>query len=242
MNVSSQEAGMMKSPETLRLFEVVMLSLVPSLGVVLDAPAQDRRLGPIEGDRAALGPAAPQVLVARGVGTAEPAIEEVDVDAASPPPRDLTHEEKLMMVAGLGLGLTPGTTTWRLTPAQAMITGVADLYFNQVDYIDLTSYEAPYARMHGTGRYTPGRIRLRFRPPVSVTMKRYLIDCKVQSGPVYQVNVYPSGASQTFSNTSHLIVLYEAVSEGDALVDMRLEYSNAGREWGFYSCEISTLD
>jgi hypothetical protein len=217
------------------------LVLFPLLSTGAQAQEPKERRAPVAIDDPAVSRLSEgRILVAQGVGTAEPAIEEVDVDAASPPPRDLTHEEKLMMVAGLGLGLTPGTTTWRLTPAQAMITGVADLYFNQVDY--LTSYEAPYARMHGSGRYTPGRIRLRFRPPVSVTMKRYLIDCKVQSGPVYQVNVYPSGASQTFINTSHLVVLYEAVSEGDALVDMRLEYSNAGREWGFYSCEISTLD
>jgi hypothetical protein len=183
-----------------------------------------------------------KVLVAQGVGTAEPAIAEVDVDAAGPPPRDLTREEKLMMVAGLGLGLTPGTTTWRLTPAQAMITGLADLNFREVRYIDLTSFWGPLAKMASSLRYEPGRVRLRFQPPVSVTRKRYLIDCKVDTGPVYQVNVYPGGASQTFSNTSHLVVVYEAVSEGAATVDMRLEYSNAFREWGFYSCEITPLD
>ena len=191
----------MKSAQIFRVFEVVILSLVtclvlfPLLSTGAQAQEPKEHRAPVAIDDPAVSRLSEgRILVAQGVGTAEPAIEEADVDAASPPPRDLTHEEKLMMVAGLGLGLTPGTTTWRLTPAQAMITGVADLYFNQVDYIDLTSYEAPYARMHGTGRYTPGRIRLRFRPPVSVTRKRYLIDCKVQSGPVYQVNVYPSGA------------------------------------------------
>jgi hypothetical protein len=245
MNASSQEVGMMKSVQIFRVFEVVMLSLVTSLSVAVDARAQDRRLGPIAGDRTALLPAASQVLVARGVGTVEPAAAEVDVEAAGPVPHDLTREERLTIVAGLGLGLTPTTTTWRLTPAQPMITGLADLYFFQVYYIDmhtsgLTTYGAPYARMQGS--LIPSRISLRFRPPVSVTSKRYLIDCKVESGPVYQVNVSPGGASQTFRNTSHLVVLYEAVSEGDALVNMRLEDSNAVRQWGFYSCEITPLD
>lgn len=230
-----------RMPEALWLLGVLVLFPLLSTGAQAQEPKARRPPAAI-GDPAVSRLSEGRILVAQGVGTAEPAIEEVDVDAASPPPRDLTHEEKLMMVAGLGLGLTPGTTTWRLTPAQAMITGLADLYFNQVDYIDLTSYEAPLAKMHGSGRYTPGRIRLRFRPPVSLTRKRYLIDCKVENGLVYQVNVYPGGASQTFRNTSHLVVLYEAVSEGEALVDMRLEPSNAFREWRFYSCEITTLD
>jgi hypothetical protein len=231
-----------RMPEALWLLGVLVLFPLLSTGAQAQEP-KERRLPAALGDPAGLRPSDGRVLVAQGVGTAEPAIEEVDVDAASPPPRDLTHEERLNMVAGLGLGLTLGTTTWRLTPAQAMITGLADLYFSQVAYIDLTSYEAPLAKMQrkGYGPYQSGRVRLRFQPPVSVTRKRYLIDCKVQSGPAYQVNVYPDGASQVFRNTSHLVVLYEAVSAGEAMVDMRLESSNDNREWGFYSCEITPL-
>jgi hypothetical protein len=251
-----QEVKAMKPVQIFRIFEVVMLSLVTNLSLAVDARAQDRpgldRLG---GDRAARAPEAPQVLVAQGVGTAEPAIAEVDVDAAGLPPRDLTHEERLMMVAGLGLGLTRGTTTWRLTPAQALITGLANLSFSHVYYMDMISYGEPLAMIQRGGAQPPGFVRLVFRPPVSVTRKRYLIDCKVESGPVYQVVAYPDGVSQTFSNTSHLVVLYEAATDatgcnelvgacpGDATVLLRLESSNDDdRDWNFYSCEITRLD
>jgi hypothetical protein len=233
---------MMKWKRGLRVSSIAALMLLSPLNTGSQAQEPKVRRPPVAIDDPAVSRLSEgRILVAQGVGTAEPAIEEVDVDAASPPPRDLTREEKLMMVAGLGLGLTPGTTTWRLTPAQAMITGLADLYFYHVESIDLTSYEAPLARMQ-SGAPSPVFVTLRFRPPVSPTSKRYLIDCKVQSGLVYKVSVYPGGASQTFRNTSHLVVLYEAVTDERATVEMRLEPSNYMPGWKFYSCEITTLD
>jgi hypothetical protein len=174
------------------------------------------------------------VLVARGVGARAPADRLGRPLTPLPEPLDLTLSETnaLLEFAGVaGLLLTAGSNTWELTPAHALIPNRALLTASDVYSI----YGSSTSLVYGVG--AGGKVALWFIPPQAG--RKYLVDCKVSGAGKYRVDVNPGGATQTFENTDHLVVLYEAVSDEQASVTMSTEPPD---DWNLWSCEVSQLD
>jgi hypothetical protein len=68
--------------------------------------------------------------------------------------------------------------------------------------------------------------------------KHYLIDCAVKGGETYYVRVFPGDLKQTFSNTNHVVILYEAGTDyGEFTITAKTP-----NHWFFYSAEVTPLD
>lgn len=174
------------------------------------------------------------VLVARGVGARATADRLGRPVTPLPEPLDLTLSETnaLLEFAGVaGLLLTAGSNTWVLTPAQALIPNRALLTASDVYLI----YGSGTSLVYGVG--AGGKVALWFTPPQAG--RNYLVDCKVSGAAKYRVDVYPGGATQTFENTDHLVVMYEAVSGEQVSMTMSAEPPD---DWSLWSCQVSQLD
>ncbi|MGH7589786.1 MAG: hypothetical protein ACRELU_14485 [Gemmatimonadota bacterium] len=212
-----------------------------TLAIPSPARAQDPVLRP---DAARIGAEAlrtiPEIWVVRGEGTALPEARTVPID---PPPPELTVGQKAALVAGLG-SINASLGPWRVTPGQPWISGKAWLVYSDVQ--SMAAYADPqntqgnvssYAYFSPLGEYEG--VHLIFLPPA---LGRYLVDCRVKKLPPsvsYRVTVYPGEAQQTFANTDHLSLVYEATGLSYAAFDITA--TGQGYSWGFYGCEITPL-
>lgn len=155
-------------------------------------------------------------------------------DVGGEPPSSLGKRQLTAIADTVGMKLT-AVGPWTLTPAKPLIVGRADLAFHSSHLVDLTTYDAPAAYF-----LAPGTLELRFHPPT--VGARYLVDCAVRNdGTIFNVEVYPGGTEQSFANTSHLVVIYEAASTARATIRIQGDKAD-DTAWKFYWCEMRPLE
>jgi hypothetical protein len=220
----------------------LVLALAGSLALAIPTHAAVQE--PVLRDPVRISPealrTAGDLWVVRGVGTAVPEARTLPID---PAPLELTAGQKAALVAGLG-AINSSLGPWRVTPGQPLISGKAWLVYSDVQ--SMAAYSDPqntqgnvssYAYFSPLGEYEG--VRLIFLPPA---IGRYLVDCRVKKIPSsvsYRVTVYPGEAQQTFANTDHLMLVYEAIDLSYAY--FAITGTGQGYTWGFYGCEITPL-
>ncbi|MDT7540323.1 MAG: hypothetical protein QOE33_227 [Acidobacteriota bacterium] len=186
-------------------------------------------------------PPSPNVMRVRGVSGAERKRQLIHIED-KPAPLTVAEKSKL---TGLAITNLIANAPFTLTPASLVVPNRGSLLFNNVMIIDPDS-NPPAAVFTSQADfyqgYIPGDVTdkaLMVALDHLTAGKHYLIDYTVKGGDTYYLKIWPGEMKQTFSATTHILVLYEASSAGYAEFALTAQ---ANHHWFFYSAEVTPID